>query len=99
MPQHNRPMFHHTTAERAAAGRNGARSRHGESVVWIDGQPVSLQRLSAEIGVSVERLYDRVYRHRKRGEPITLQALSAPLRPQAPPKKLTETERLRRLLR
>ena len=74
-----------TKTERQAAGRNGGRSRHGETVVYIDGQPVSLQRVSAETGLKVERIAERARAARKRGDPVTMELLTKPLRVQASP--------------
>ena len=77
--------FHVGTAKLSEAGRNGGRNRHGETVVYVDGRPVSLQRISAETGVTVERLADRARSARKRGEPVTMELLTRPLRQQARP--------------
>lgn len=74
-----------TKTERQAAGRNGGRSRHGETVVYIDGQPVSLQRVSAETGLKVEVLGKRARAARDRGEAVTMAYLTKPLRKQASP--------------
>jgi hypothetical protein len=79
--------FHVGTNQLREAGRNGGRKRHGLAVVYIDGAPVILQDISAETGVSVERLSDRVKSARARGEPITLEMLRRPLRQQRKPAK------------
>ena len=79
--------FHVGTAELRRAGRNGGRKRHGGTIVYIDGKPVSLQRISAETGLTVERLAERARSARKRGEPVTMELLERPLRPQAKPAK------------
>ena len=80
--------FHVGTAELRKAGRNGGRRRHGETLVYIEGRPVSLQRIAAETGLTVERLAERAHSARKRGEPITLEMLRHPLRDYRRPKAL-----------
>ena len=80
--------FHVGTADLRRAGRNGGRSRHGDTIVYIDGQPVSLQRIAAETGLTVERLADRARSARQRGEPVTLEMLRHPLRDYRRPKAL-----------
>ena len=79
--------FHVGTAELRRAGSVGGRKRHGLSVVYIDGKPVILQDVSARTGVTVERLSERVRSARARGEPVTMELLERPLRPQAKPAK------------
>ncbi len=91
--------YHAGTKQLRAAGRNGGRSTHGESIIYIDGRPYSLQRLSKEHGLTVERLARRCKEWRERGKSITLDDLVKPLRKQRKPAPPTSTERLRRLLR
>lgn len=76
--------FHVGTSELRRAGRNGGRKRHGETLVYIDGQPVSLQRLSAETGLKVEVISKRAARARERGEAVTIDRLTKPLQIKSP---------------
>lgn len=91
--------FHVGTKQLQESGRKGGRATHGESIVYIDGKPYSLQRLAKQHGLTVGRLYTRWRKSKDRGDAITIEDLVKPLRQQRKPRRLTETERLRRLLR
>lgn len=78
--------FHVGTAELRRAGSNGGRKRHGETIVYIDGKPVSLQRVAADTGLKVEVLGKRARAARDRGEAVTMAYLTKPLQLKAPRK-------------
>lgn len=91
--------FHLGAKQAQRAGQRGGRKRSGESLVYIDGQPVSLQRISAETGVAVERLAERARSARANGRPVTLELLRAPLRKQASPGPRPSSGFVRKVLR
>lgn len=78
--------FHVGTAELRRAGRNGGRKRHGGTIVYIDGKPVSLQRVAADTGLKVEVISKRARAARDRGEAVTMDYLTKPLQLKSPRK-------------
>ncbi len=71
--------FHAVTkAQRAATRAQATASRHGPSVVYVDGAPVVLNALAQEMGCTLEQLSRRVYAARKAGTPLTLGLLRRP---------------------
>ena len=78
--------FHVGTAELRRAGRNGGRKRHGETIIYIDGKPVSLQRVSADTGIKVDILFTRAKAARERGQVVTMEWLTRPVQEKAPRK-------------
>lgn len=71
--------FYHTTEELSRAGTNGNTKRHGDSIVYIDGKPYSLQVLSKQHNLAVHRLSNRILKWRKAGKSFTLEDLTKPL--------------------
>jgi len=69
-----------TKADLSRVGRSGARSRHGRSIVYVDGAPYDKAELAKRHGLAIERITDRERALRRRGRPITLQALTRPTR-------------------
>lgn len=86
MPSGNGFRFHVGTAELRKAGRSGGRKRHGETIIYLDGKPVSLQRLSAETGLRVEVISKRARAARDRGDALTMAYLTKPLQLKTPRK-------------
>lgn len=79
--------YHVGTAELRKAGRNGGRRRHGETIIYLDGKPVSLQRISAETGLTVDTLARRAKAARDRGQAVTMDWLTRPVQEKAPRKQ------------
>jgi hypothetical protein len=67
-----------TKEERQRASRNGNARRHGPTVVYVDGQPVVLQKVAKEMGVEFERLSKRVQRARAAGTKLTMELIRRP---------------------
>lgn len=67
-----------TRADLARVGRNGARSRHGRSLVYIDGVPHDKAQLAKKNGLTLEIVSDRVRELRAHGKPVTLENLTRP---------------------
>lgn len=78
--------FHVGTAELRRAGRNGGRKRHGDTIIYLEGKPVSLQRVSAETGITVDILARRAKAARERGQVVTMDWLTRPVQEKAPRK-------------
>jgi len=75
--------FHHyhtvTAAQRAATRPQATASRHGPSVVYVDGAPVVLQAVAKQLGVPLETISRRVRDARAAGRPITMDLLLRPI--------------------
>lgn len=67
-----------TRADLSRVGRNGARSRHGRSLVYLDGVPHDKAEIAKAHGMHIDLVSERIRDLRAAGKPVTLENLTRP---------------------